>query len=177
MAASGLRVASLRRRLAAGLIDAVLVVAPTVAIIGGGYVLYERQVRRRGPEDVTPPTREQLRHWRWVALAGSLPLAVVGRNWRSPGCRVLKLRMIDARTGGPVTVRGALIRWGVATAVRSVNEQAADAWRRRDPDVRPARARLPMLIPAVALRLPALWSPAGQTVYERLAGTVVVVED
>jgi hypothetical protein len=42
----------------------------------------------------------------WGASAG---LAIAGRNWRSPGFRLIGLRRVDAHTGGVVTVRSALI--------------------------------------------------------------------
>lgn len=36
-------------------------------------------------------------------------LAIANRNWRSPGFRVVGLRRVDARTGGPMSVRSVLI--------------------------------------------------------------------
>jgi hypothetical protein len=42
----------------------------------------------------------------WGAGAG---LAIANRNWRSPGFRVVGLRRVDARTGGPISLRSALI--------------------------------------------------------------------
>lgn len=41
----------------------------------------------------------------WGAVA---VLSVAGRNWRSPGFHVVGLRRVDARTGGPVSVRSAV---------------------------------------------------------------------
>ncbi len=39
----------------------------------------------------------------------SAGLAIAGRNWRSPGFRLIGLRRVDAHTGGVVTVRSALV--------------------------------------------------------------------
>jgi hypothetical protein len=45
-----------------------------------------------------------------TALGGARAgFAIAGRNWRSPGFRVVGLRRVDARTGGPLSVRSALI--------------------------------------------------------------------
>ena len=60
------------------------------------------KIPRRTHEVVqTRPVRAAL----WGASAG---LAVAGRNWRSPGYRLLGLRRVDARTGGAIGVRSAL---------------------------------------------------------------------
>jgi hypothetical protein len=163
--------------MAAASIDAVVLVPATVAIVGGGVVLYTRR-REVEPEDVDPgDVAERLRRWRWGILVVTLPLAVRGRNWRGPGYKILGLRAADARTGGPVTLRSAIIRWGVATAFGQLSQQGARAWRRRDPAVKRSQASLVVLIPAVAIRVPALWSPVNQTLHERLAGTVVLIAD
>ncbi len=45
-----------------------------------------------------------------AALRGAgAGLAIANRNWRSPGFRVVGLRRVDARTGGPMSVRSVLI--------------------------------------------------------------------
>jgi hypothetical protein len=66
---------------------------------GGGDDLDER----RTDESLQPPLVHVAL---WGAGAG---LAAVGRNWRGPGFRVVGLRRVDARTGGPVGVRSVLI--------------------------------------------------------------------
>lgn len=166
-----MRVASLRLRLLAALVDAAVVIGGMAAVVGVGFaaaVAYAR-VRRdedeqdggedeehegdeegeQGdgveddeendhgdreeddeggdgqdqPSDVHSTTREfrqslELRAALWGASAG---LAVANRNWRGPGFRVVGLRRVDARTGGIVSVRSALIGvsfdqvWQVAT--------------------------------------------------------------
>ncbi len=49
----------------------------------------------------------------------SLAAGVLGRNRRGPGARILGLRRVDARTGGPVPIRAVLIRAAV-TRLRKV---------------------------------------------------------
>jgi hypothetical protein len=70
---------------------------------------------------------------RWL-LAGSL-IALPGRNWRGPGARVVGLRRVEARTGGPVTIRSALIRFAVTTAwselIGQLNRPAGQRLRER----------------------------------------------
>lgn len=60
-----------------------------------------------GVDGVTPASRQS-------PLGGALQgasagLGIAGRNWRSPGFRLIGLRRVDAHTGGVVTVRSALI--------------------------------------------------------------------
>lgn len=111
-------VAPLRLRLQAALVDSAIIVAGMGAAMGGGVagaVLYKRV---RGDKGDPPVDRNrwdatrwssrsrQLRGAVWGASAG---LAIPTRNWRSPGYRLVGLRRVDARTGGPVSVRSVLI--------------------------------------------------------------------
>jgi hypothetical protein len=52
------------------------------------------------------PQSQSLHHAIQGAAAG---LAIAGRNWRGAGYRLVGLRRVDARTGGTVTTRSALI--------------------------------------------------------------------
>lgn len=152
-----MRVASLRLRLSAALVDAAVSIGVS-AVAGGaalaGVAAYERV---RGDEDGADGEPEdgpskvhiigafrpspQLR----AALSGaSAGLAVAGRNWRGPGFRALGLRRVDAKTGGIVTVRSALIgvwfdqAW--RTSVNSLSASRAQRQRERisalDPQLR-----------------------------------------
>jgi hypothetical protein len=65
------------------------------------------------PDERVPAAFRRFGESRWGQLAleaASLPLEIRLRNWRSPGMRALGLRRADARTGGPVSVRRALVR-------------------------------------------------------------------
>jgi hypothetical protein len=130
-----MRLASLRLRLLAGLVDAVVGISAIGGLIGlgiAGLVLYERlrgdhrlqddqherdeQDEPNGDEEDEPlATQRATRElgqpsWQLAALAGaSAGLAVAGRNWRGPGFRLFGLRRVDARTGGIVHVRSALV--------------------------------------------------------------------
>jgi len=111
-----MRIASWRRRLLASLIDLIVSVFAGLALIAGGVAwafLRERAqsadktvdadaIRRAGPWRLSVRQQAIL----WIA---SMALGVLGRNWRSPGFRLLRLRRVDVRTGGPVTIRSALI--------------------------------------------------------------------
>jgi hypothetical protein len=59
---------------------------------------------QHGADEFLPSPR--LRAALWGAGAG---LAIANRNLRSPGFRVVGLRRVDARTGGPISARSALI--------------------------------------------------------------------
>jgi hypothetical protein len=141
-----MRVVSLRVRLLAAFVDAVVVLAGMAALIGAGIAaafVYKRVRGDKGaacgdegsgqdddgedepdgvedePDGVeddlpsgvdwtTPGSRRS--HELHVALRGaSAGLAIAGRNWRSPGFRLIGLRRVDAHTGGVVTVRSALV--------------------------------------------------------------------
>jgi 60Kd inner membrane protein len=143
-----MRVASLRDRLLAALVDAAVVILGMAVVVGlaiGGAIAY---LRVRGgenehgadqddgedeEEDVSPlgcrgdgddlgdqddGSRGIRRGTHQVlqspllrrALSGaSAGLAVANRNSRSPGFRLVGLRRVDARTGGPIGVRSVLI--------------------------------------------------------------------
>ena len=53
------------------------------------------------------------------------------RNWRTPGYRALGLRRADILTGGPVSVRGAVIQQAVVIASTQLRRQLLRPWRRR----------------------------------------------
>jgi hypothetical protein len=130
--AGGLEIAPLRRRLMARLIDTAAFLIPLllVGVAGAGlYHLYRRR-RAAGDEASDPfdaPELPLVRRvgesttWRLGLVAASVPIEVAIRNWRTPGDRAMGLRRVDARTGGPVSVRSTLIRVGVQTASRESN--------------------------------------------------------
>jgi len=121
-----MQVASLRARLLATLLGAAVVILGIAAAIGLGAGGAHAYARVRGTDDKreadpdededrprefprragellqAPPVRAAL----WGASAG---LAVAGRNLRGPGFRVVGLRRVDARTGGAIGVRSAVV--------------------------------------------------------------------
>lgn len=144
-----MRVASLRERLLAALVDAAVVILGITVVVGlgiGGAAVCGR-LRGGGDEDETDPhddedadeedvsplgfrdvgddLDDQNGRSRGIrrgtdeflqspllraALSGaSAGLAVAHRNSRSPGFRVVGLRRVDARTGGPMSVRSGSI--------------------------------------------------------------------
>lgn len=116
-----LRVAPVWRRLVAVLINLTVTIVPLAGVGFGAYKLR----RFLGPR-LRPLTR---RLEAWGAAHGSesgtgklslrtrmlievvgLTLELDSRNRSSLGARTMRIQRADARTGGPVTVRGALIR-------------------------------------------------------------------
>jgi 60Kd inner membrane protein len=191
-----LTIASPARRAAAEVLDGLIYVA--------GFSLAALAVSDRGKRGLSP------RLFRTIAAVGHAA-AVPGRNWRGPGSRLLGTRMVDARTGGPVSVRSAF----VLTAVSSIEREAARPLTRRAASrmttrsaalkprmdeirratggdaqaqqralmdlykaegVNPLAGCLSPLAAGFAFKLPVLWSPRHQTIGERLAGVVVVVD-
>lgn len=129
-----MRVASLRLRFLAALVDAAVVLGPMAALVGlgiAGVVVYGRvrgddrgqKDHHKGDEhdqsdgdgEAEPVELDRVARraaqpsWLHAALAGAgAGLTVAGRNWRGPGFRVLGLRRVDAHTGGTVRVPSAL---------------------------------------------------------------------
>jgi uncharacterized RDD family membrane protein YckC len=216
----GLRIASLRRRALASLIDTVVLLLPVMVVAGGGVWLYMTYVGRRSDEEDRPldfaerlpfrrlgEPRGRLAMW-----AVSAPIEIGLRNWRSPGARAMGLRRVDVRTGGPVSVRSAVMRNAVDTASselnrwlqRPFNERFAERQRALQTDLSELRQAYPDddegelrartrevyrrhnlrpwegcvrgLFGVVPKYLPALWSARNQTLPERAAGIIVVVD-
>ena len=123
-----LRIAPLWRRLVAALIDqlaALVVMIGAIAAGFGTHAAYQRLRGRRDPvaAETSKPRRTfepsaARRFASWLVGAG---LGVLSRNWRGPGSRLLGLRRVDAHTGGPISVRSALVdevlfaAWGAVT--------------------------------------------------------------
>jgi hypothetical protein len=74
----------------------------------------------------------------WVAVAG---LSTLSRNWRAPVWRLLGLRRVDEQTGGPVSVRSALVGEvfdeGLRVAIRRLFRSRTSRDRRRLAALRP----------------------------------------
>ena len=125
-----LELAGVRQRLLAGLIDSGL----GVGVLGGlAGILLER-----GRPDVMERLRrakvavERLGEWTsapWVTRARSVLgviWAVGMRNARTPGMRAAHIHRVDARTGGPVTVRSALTRVAFERAWSAAGKRVTD---------------------------------------------------
>jgi hypothetical protein len=111
MPAGGLKVASLRRRFAAGLISLFAVAAPFLGGVVGCCFVYEKYMRRRGAESRGWSLPELSQRWERPLSAASFAFEIQMRNWRGPGYRLLGLRRVNARTGGPVSVHSAVVEW------------------------------------------------------------------
>ncbi len=108
-----LPVAPIRRRLLALLIDV------TLALLGGIVAIgtYTSVVTMRGRKD-TPGSRSlpKIMSSKRVSItlrvfAFVLNVLLTGR--RGPGSRIVGIRLVDARTGGPVNLRQATLRAGL----------------------------------------------------------------
>jgi uncharacterized RDD family membrane protein YckC len=136
------------------------------------------------------PGRERVTEWLlpWgpTLTVFSFVTDALGRNWRRPGERLLGLRHVDARTGGPVTVRSALIKSSVRVVTKPLQAAAVTAAQNRrkeptrmaepEPQVITAAGCLTPLAVTVAPHLPALLAPGHRSLSDRAAGVVVVVE-
>lgn len=112
MVANRLDAASVGRRLAALVIDLVVVGVP---FIGGSLAFGWLYLRLRGSDDELlddEPIPAWLRSRRAQLILSSVSVSyeIASRNRRAAGYRALGLRRVDARTGGPVSARSAVIR-------------------------------------------------------------------
>jgi hypothetical protein len=92
-------VATIPRRAVAGTVDGVLLVLGW----GGGVAAI---VWRRSSGEWSPPDRRAVIALGWAMRGGALLL----RNRRTPGQRLLGIRRVDARAGGPVSLRAAIVK-------------------------------------------------------------------
>lgn len=120
----------------------------------------------------------------WSLLGG-----IKTRDSRSPGQRIMRLRRVDARTGGPMTVGSAVIRFcaarlwlaGAARVTAPIRRREQERWQAlgpasvKDRRVRPTSCWLWIVAMAAPL-VPALVKPRYQSLFDRLAGTVVIVD-
>ncbi len=152
-----------------------------------------------------------LERWKSALFVSSVISAVAHRNRRTPGARLLRIRRVDASTGGPVTIRSALTRNLIATAWSAIAKRLTEPHRRRsaermealqgrlqeirkqhedDPEaereatmkfykaenVTPLSSCGWMLAAGFVLQVPVPFFAGKETVIDRLAGTVVVVD-
>jgi uncharacterized RDD family membrane protein YckC len=152
-----LKIASLRRRALAGLVDVGAFLA-VVGIVGAAWAtigplrrLAETRLRalEDKPADWSGPAFIHDRRVRGGLQMLSVVLAIVGRNWRGPGARTAGIRRVDERTGGPVSVRSAFVRYGIVTAgqwlrkglLKPLNERVDLRRRALEPQLRELREK------------------------------------
>lgn len=166
-----MRVASLRLRFLAALVDAAVGLGAMAALVGlgiAGVVVYGRvrgddrgQADHREGGEQDQPDGDGDGHgedepvdlhraargaaqpsWLQAALPGAgSGLAVAGRNGRGPGFRALGLRRVDAHTGGAVRARSALRGAWFDQAQQTAARQLFSSRARRE------RARISVLRP------------------------------
>jgi uncharacterized RDD family membrane protein YckC len=119
--ANGLGVAPAWRRIVAGLINLTAFIVPLAVTGFGGYKLRRflgpplRPLTRRvegwrDAHDFESDTGKFSLRTRMLGEVVGLTLELDSRNRRSLGARAMRIRRVDALTGGPVTIRSALIR-------------------------------------------------------------------
>jgi uncharacterized RDD family membrane protein YckC len=126
-------IAPLWRRFVASLLDVAIFL---LGIVGVGFAAYKLVGRVLHKYSETRPMRGMKARFKekvlrridanrsfepssrliWGLRIVAIPLQLRARNRRGPGARLLRLRRVDARSGGPVTVRSALIRLAVTEA-------------------------------------------------------------
>jgi hypothetical protein len=109
-------VASIRRRALAGVFDLLTILTAVAAWLAGLIWRSKRRASDTGSRlaDEDSWLRKvgrlvQSKAWRAGALRGAAGLLSIPlRNWRSIGARVAGIQTVDARSGGPVTIRSAV---------------------------------------------------------------------
>jgi hypothetical protein len=111
-------------------------------------------------------------------------LAVGGRNWRSPGFRAVGLRRVDAQTGGPICVRSALIGLLFDQARQAATRPLVGSRVNRGLDHTTEGAEVNafadwgrlLAIPIVSQLVLAIAIRNRRTAYDRVTGTIVVLD-
>jgi hypothetical protein len=180
--------ARLRERVLAGLIDS----GSAVGLLGGGAVAALEAWRPHALERLRGLTRAAERWGEWMNSPGgqransavSVLWTVGMRNSRTPGMRVMHVRRVDARTGGPVTLRSAVRRAAFQQAwsagARRVTRPRFDRWKARAEatDSGEGRALDPGCCGAVLAlwtlqELPVALTSRRQNLFDWVAGTMV----
>jgi uncharacterized RDD family membrane protein YckC len=134
----GLRIAPLRLRLLAFLIDLTIFGSAAIAIVGLTIAVFikAKALRLRLAPVGTRLARifrgPRSRRARLSINAALVVPDVALRGWQSPGARLLGLRRVDARTGAPVGVRAALVRGVVWRARRMLMDRVFGPFEARE---------------------------------------------
>jgi uncharacterized RDD family membrane protein YckC len=109
----GLRVAPISRRLLASLIDVTLALLAAIIAIGAytGAAAMLGSKEARGVRSLSKLTGSKRVRITLRVCAFLLNVLLTGR--RGPGSRIVGIRLVDARTGGPVSLTQATLRTGV----------------------------------------------------------------
>lgn len=127
-----LEVASPWRRLGAAMID-VAIFLPLIGLAVFGWFKLRRPSRHDPPRPPRPPD-ESSRRVRLTMGAVGTAGAIGFRNGRSPGARLLGIRTVDARTGGPVSVRSVVIHQLVTHLSSSLSRELVRPLQKRESD-------------------------------------------
>jgi len=136
----GLRVAPIHRRLLASLIDAALALLAGILAIGA-YTGIAAMLGRKDAPGIR--SLAKMTNSKRVSIALRVCmflLSVLLTGRRGPGSRVVGIRLVDARTGGPVSLRQATLRVGARRGwellVRRLTARLGKAERLEQPDLR-----------------------------------------
>jgi uncharacterized RDD family membrane protein YckC len=180
--------ARFRERFVAGLIDS----GSAIGLLGGAAAAALQAWRPQALERLGRLTRAAERWGAWMnSPRGQRTNAVVGvlctvgmRNTRTPGMRVMHIRRVDARTGGPVSLRSALRRaafqqaWSAGT--KRVTRPRFDHWKARAEATDSGEGRLldpgccgAVLVVWALQELPVALTSRRQNLVDWVAGTMV----
>ncbi len=133
----GLRVAPIRLRVLASLIDTAVLICPVGGTVAALASSAAGRQRLRSLAEAPRSTS-----WRLAMRLCSLAISVLFTLRRSPGAQIAGIRVVDARTGGPVSIQQAIVREGVGPAwqllARRLTAPAQERARQRLRDLQPA---------------------------------------
>ena len=136
----GLRVAPIHRRLLASLIDAALGLLAGILVIGAYTGIAAMLGRKDAPGMRSLAKMTSSKRVSIVLRVCTFVLSVVLTGRRGPGSRIVGTRLVDVRTGGPVSLRQATLRvgarrgWGLL--IRQLTFWLGKAERIEQPDLR-----------------------------------------
>lgn len=136
----GSRVAPVRHRVVVSLIDVTLALLAGILAIGAYAGAAAMLGRKEAPGIRSLPEITRSKRARIALRVCAFVLNVLLTGRRGPGSRIVGIRLVDARTGGPVSLRQAILRVGARQGwelmVRRLTVRLGKAERLEQPDLR-----------------------------------------
>lgn len=130
-----LRVAPMRRRVLASMLNALVGILALALTLGGAYAVTSLIGGEEKLQRARPLKRVTGSVWGRLALQlCGFVLGVLLTGRQSPGSRIVGIRLVDARTGGPVSRRQAILRVGVRQAWQALTKRSIAPPVRHKPD-------------------------------------------
>ena len=138
--------APISRRFGADVIDGVVFLLAFGGIMVAVTKLFIRSAKRESAQNLLQQTNSRADQFRRASWIWSFCGPGLTRNWRSPGKRAMHIRRVDAPSGGPITLRSALVASCVATTWKLLGAAVFRPLdRQRDQSAQTLRAQMQLI--------------------------------